>query len=189
LAFQIFTILAGLVVGWFRKGSLWAITAVNLKWIWLLPVAYVLQHVSIRYLNGPSYELALVASYVALLVFCGFNYRIPGVLWAMAGTVANFLVMVCNGLRMPAYIPAVEKMAPQLVPLLMKGQYGKSVAMSTDTHLNFLGDIFYFQIPPQSLVSVGDILIAIGLIIFLQYAMRTERRVQSSGDRTSEVDQ
>ncbi|WP_029421653.1 DUF5317 domain-containing protein [Alicyclobacillus macrosporangiidus] len=187
MAFQVLPILAGLIVGWARKGSLWAIPRINLKLVWVLPISYLIQVVSIHDLNGISYQITLVVSYIGLLIFCGVNYRVPGVLWAMGGTAANFVVMLCNGLRMPAYIPAVEKMAPQLVPLLIRGQYGKSIAMSDSTHLNFLGDIFYFKIPPQSLVSVGDILIAIGLVLFLQDAMRVERRVSSSGKHTSEM--
>lgn len=76
---------------------------------------------------------------------------------------------------MPAYVPAVKAMAPNILPLVVKGEYGKSIAMSSTTHLNFLGDIFYFQIQPASLISVGDIIFAIGLVVLIQHAMRLKR--------------
>jgi hypothetical protein len=175
LAFQVLVILTGLVVGWGRKGSLWSITQIRLKMIWLLPISYILQHFSIAYLNGAMYEVVIVFSYVSLLFFCAGNLKVPGLLWTFAGTAANFVVMSVNGLRMPAYKDAVEHMAPKLIPLLIKGDYSKSVLMSSNTHLNFLGDIFSFEIRPESLISIGDILFAIGLVILIQYAMRLER--------------
>lgn len=172
LAFQVFVILAGLAVGWIRKGSLWAVTNIRLRAIWLLPISYILQHVSIDYLTGITYEVTIVFSYVSLLIFCLQNIRVPGLLWAFGGTAANFLAMLSNGLRMPAYLPAVQHMAPTMIPRLMRGEYGKSIAMTAHTHFNFLGDIFSFEIKPASLISVGDILFAIGLVILIQYGMR-----------------
>ncbi|MCL6516715.1 DUF5317 domain-containing protein [Alicyclobacillus sp.] len=190
MLFQLLTLLGGLIVGWARKGSLWSIVSVRLKLLWLLPSAYFVQQLSIHYLTGTAYELLLVSSYIALITFCAFNIRTPGVAWALGGTIANFAVLVVNGLKMPAYIPAVERFAPNLVPRLLSGTYGKSVAMTDGTKLNFLGDIFDVHIPPfppHTLVSIGDILIAIGLIIFLQFAMRLDGRTSPSGGAQPET--
>jgi Family of unknown function (DUF5317) len=176
LAFQAMVILTGIIVGWIKKGSIWSIVHIRLKAIWFLPIAYILQHVSIAYLNGTMYELIIVFSYISVILFCLMNLKVPGLLWTFVGTVANFAVMMANGLRMPAYVPAVMRLSPRTVQFLLKGDYGKSVAMSGHTQLNFLGDIFSFEIQPASLISVGDILFAIGLVIFIQHAMRVERR-------------
>lgn len=167
-------ILTGLAVGWIRKGKILAMPFVKLKLIWLLFVAYALQHISIAWLHGTAYEVVLIVSYLSILGFCVVNWRVPGVIWNLAGTAANFLVMLVNGLRMPAYLPAARALDAALVPALIRGRYAKSVAMSTHTHLNFLGDIFSFAIKPASLISVGDILFAIGLVILIQHAMRSE---------------
>ncbi|GMA51292.1 hypothetical protein GCM10025857_26490 [Alicyclobacillus contaminans] len=180
MAFQVTVVLTGLLVGWIRKGSVWDITNIRIRLLWLLPIAYLLQHISIAYLDGVYYELSIVLSYLALMVFCAVNIRTPGIAWGLAGTASNFLAMVVNGLRMPAYVPAVEHMAPSYVPALMSGHYGKSVAMSSKTHLNFLGDIFSFQIHPVSLLSIGDILFAIGFVILIQHAMRSGRSANNS---------
>lgn len=175
MAFQAVVIIAGLVVGWARKGSIWAITEIRLRWLWMLPVAYVLQHVSISYLTGTVYEWAIILSYAALMVFCAINIRIPGLSWALLGTSLNFVVMLANHLRMPAYLPVVRSMDPRLIGPLLQGHYGKSIAMTTSTHLNFLGDIFYFQVQPASLISVGDIIFGIGLVVLIQHAMLLKR--------------
>ncbi|MCL6443299.1 MAG: DUF5317 domain-containing protein [Alicyclobacillus sp.] len=176
MAFQFLIIVIGLIAGWVRKGSVWNIPNIRIRLIWALPLAYILQHVAIRYLVGAPYVVGLLTSYLMLLVFCIWNYAVPGIKWALAGILSNLLVMSVNGLRMPAYIPAVKKILPWDVALLEKGMIGKSVAMSPHTHLNFLGDIFLFNIWPQSIISIGDILFAIGLAILLQSAMLSARR-------------
>jgi hypothetical protein len=84
--------------------------------------------------------------------------------------------MAANGLRMPAYIPAVRHFNPSVVPSLIRGEYGKSIAMGNNTHLNFLGDIFTFDIGYVTLISIGDVLFAIGLVIFIQHAMIYQSR-------------
>lgn len=175
MAFQALVIIAGLVAGWVRKGSIWAITEIRLKWIWVLPVAYVLQHISITYLNGIVYQVVLILSYLSLMLFCAVNVRTPGVVWTLVGTCLNFVVMLANHLRMPAYLPTVKAMDPAAVSLLLHGEYGKSIAMTAATHLNFLGDIFYFEVQPASLISIGDIVFSVGLVILIQYAMRLKR--------------
>ncbi|MBX5436951.1 MAG: DUF5317 domain-containing protein, partial [Alicyclobacillaceae bacterium] len=163
MAFQFLVILAGLVLGWVRGGSVWSITQVRLRYIWVLPAAYVLQHVSIHDLHGVLYQVVIVLSYLALLLFCAVNFRVPGITWAFAGTLANFVVMAVNHLRMPAYLEAVKRIDPSAVGPLQRGEMGKSIAMSAHTHLNFLGDIFPITIWPQSIISIGDIVFSIGL--------------------------
>ena len=166
-----YIILAGLVIGWIRKGSLWTITNIRLRLLWVLPVAYLLQHFSIDYMHGVAYEASILLSYIGLVIFGILNMSVPGVLWALMGTVSNFLVMAANGLRMPAYMPYVRQMNPQFAVLVQAGKIGKSMAMGSTTHLNFLGDIIPFRVWPQEMVSVGDILFGIGLAILIQYGM------------------
>ncbi|MDQ0191100.1 DUF5317 domain-containing protein [Alicyclobacillus cycloheptanicus] len=175
MAFEIGVILCGLIIGWVRKGSLWALTEIRLKWLWVLPISYLLQHISIAYFSGVPYEVAILLSYISLIAFCLVNLKVPGVAWTLLGTCLNFLVMAVNHLRMPAYLPVVRAMDPKIVQPLMHGEIGKSIAMTSATHLNFLGDIFYFEVQPASLISVGDIIFGIGLIILIQHAMRLKR--------------
>lgn len=172
MAFQILVLIAGLVIGWVKKGSIWNFSNLRVRVWWILPISYVLQHISIFYLTGKTYELIIIVSYLFMLLFCVVNINVPGIVWALGGTLSNFITMSFNGLRMPAYIPAIQSMAPQIVPQLEAGTYGKSIAMSNTTHLNFLGDIFGFNVHPVSLLSIGDILFSIGLMILIQYAMR-----------------
>ncbi|QSO48133.1 DUF5317 family protein [Alicyclobacillus mengziensis] len=178
MAFQVMIILGGLVVGWLKRGNLWNIGNLKLNIWWILPVAYVLQHISVAYLSGRAYEIVIVASYILMLTFGALNFKYPGIIWSFVGTLSNFVALLFNGLRMPAYVPAVKLMAPEILPQLEAGTYGKSIAMSSTTHLNFLGDIFGFNVYPPSLLSIGDLLFAIGLVVLIQHAMAGDGKGQ-----------
>lgn len=174
---QLLAIVTGLAVGWIKKGHLLAITNLKLRWLWVLPVSYVVQIVSINYLHENIYKWMLVISYILLLTFSLRNVSVPGISWTAAGTAANFLVMSSNNLRMPAYMPPIYQLSERMAVLLQKGEYGKSIAMGPNTHLNFLGDIFFLRLQPPTLVSIGDILFAIGIVMLLQHAMQVRKEV------------
>jgi hypothetical protein len=168
-------LLAGCLIGLLKHGSIWGLSSLKLKQIWMLLAAYVIQYVSIYLLKGLTYEVFIVISYLLLILFCLLNRMELGVKYALVGIISNFLVMAANQLRMPAYLPSVRKIDPKSVELLKEGLIGKSIAMTNNTHLKFLGDIFTVQIGRGSLISIGDILIGIGIIVLIQHAMCIER--------------
>lgn len=180
--FQLIAIIVGLTVGFWRRGTLWNLSKMTIRFVWLLPIGYVLQTYSITHLEGVQYQIVLVLSYMTILVFCISNLRQVGIPWTTIGTAANFLCMLCNGLRMPAYIPVIRSIAPNIVPLLKAGKIGKSIAMSSSTKLNFLGDIFTLRIHPVILISIGDILFAVGIAVFIQHAMLQKEEQAAYGE-------
>lgn len=169
-------IIAGVIVGWIRRGSLTQLALVRLRWLWVLPIAYILQYVSIYFLRGATYEVFIVVSYLGLIAFCAWNIRITGIPWALGGICSNFVVLAANHLRMPVYMDVVRRIAPDLVPKLETGEIGKSIAMGPSTHLNFLGDIFTIQLGVTSLVSIGDLLFSVGVFLFIVAAMGGRER-------------
>lgn len=89
------------------------------------------------------------------------------------GILLNVIVMLANHGRMPVDIEAATILSPEDVPALLAGEYGKHIALSDNTHLNFLGDIFFLQAPyPRPIiVSLGDLVLSIGVIIFIYKVM------------------
>jgi len=179
LPIQLLVVLLGVVIGWISKGKIASIVSVKLKRLWMLPVSYLFQYLSIHIFKGTVYELFLVFSYVILLYFCFENRKIQGLWLTFWGTFLNFVVLAANGLRMPAYLPPIQRLAPSIIPALIHGDIGKSIAMSSHTLLNPLGDIFFLNLYPPTLISIGDIIFSIGLIIFIRHAMLLERQEQS----------
>ncbi len=178
----ILPLLIGCVIGLVRGGSISNLAFLKLKRLWILPVAYAVQYTSIYYLRGLEYEFLILLSYLMLILFCLLNQLVAGVKIAAVGIFLNFLVMVTNHFRMPAYLPSVMRIDPKAALLLKQGLIGKSIAMSGSTHLNFLGDIFSVHIGRGSLISIGDILFSIGIAVLIQHAMRTEGTYTSNDD-------
>lgn len=171
MAFEGLSVICGLVIGLFKKGSFASLSTIRLKVLWLVVVSYVLQFASIHVANHEFYGILMILSYSTLIVFCAMNISQPGIWMACVGTALNFLEMSTNGLRMPAYLPAVRSVSGSLATELLSGNYGKSVVMTKSTFLPFLGDIIPIHIYPQSVVSIGDCLFSIGIIVFIVYSM------------------
>ena len=113
------------------------------------------------------------ASYVLLLAFIVLNRWRVGFLVIGAGTLLNFLAIVTNGGLMPISPANMERagFGDELAEL----ELGDAVPVSknvlleeSDTHLQWLTDRFVWDSPgPFSVVSIGDVIIAVGLLVVL----------------------
>ena len=177
----------GLVVGASKLNSLAAkMAAVKIKLGWVIILAVLLQRMPFG-LSAPSSfvelkKALLVLSYVLLLWALSRNLH----LWCMRilalGTVLNFAAIVVNGGLMPV---SPEARLQAGMTAIVESGFGKVLPEGTgvllpveQTNLWFLSDII-----PISLVggvfSPGDVLIGIGLLIFVLEATggRDSRRV------------
>lgn len=161
-------ILASLIMGGQFKG----LVSISLKHPWLIVVSFLIQFSSIYFLPS-QLLLAVIISNVGLLLFCYANIDVAGFKYMLIGIFLNLIVMVVNGGRMPVDVESAKIMSPEDVPALLAGEYGKHVAISENTHLNFLGDIFFLQYPyPRPIIiSLGDIVFSLGVILFLYFVM------------------
>lgn len=163
-------VLAGLAVG----GRLANLARLQFHWPWLVPLAVIAREVIlITPLN--RVEGAQYLYLVALLALVGWTVwnldRVPVVWIVTAGAVLNVIVIGVNSGRMPV--------APQLAgPLAGRGVIGQYVLMSSSTQLNALGD-WIPMLGAPSAVSIGDLLIAVGLALSLFIATATPARIVS----------
>lgn len=89
------------------------------------------------------------------------------------GLVLNGICLLVNG-RMPFWLPAARA-AGLPERLLHENSHVKNVAAGSHTHLLYLGDII--PVPGLAKVlSIGDVLIAAGVIILIVTGMRLARR-------------
>lgn len=170
----------GIVIGYLRGGRLSRLAQIELRGAWLILLALLIQLLIfpiwgrvplIRF--GTQYFHLI--SYGLLLVFVILNWREWGILAMGLGMASNVLVIAANGgymptspelLRAAGLIEAAEK-------LKQMGTYANNVLIGPKTHLSLLGDIFYVPawVPFANVFSVGDALLALGLIVFLQAKM------------------
>jgi hypothetical protein len=149
----------------------------NISKSWLIIVGFVIQFSSIYFFPDYLY-IAIIISNIALLLFSYFNLKQEGFKYIMFGILLNVVVMAANGGRMPVDPVSAQILSPADYPALAAGQYGKHLLISAGTHLNFLGDIFFLSkpYPRPIIISLGDILLTIGVIMFIYRNMVSKER-------------
>jgi hypothetical protein len=181
--------LLGLLVGLLRGGSIANLAQLKLRGTWLILVALLIQLALFptglfEPLIQSYQEYWHLASYACLLGFAGLNWR-EKAMWPMTlGLLLNFLAIAVNQGHMPVSLDAVEASGAHktLQALRETGIHGNVMRMCAQpelencraTYLNFLGDIFYLPkwIPMSRPFSLGDLLLGLGLLYFLQLKMR-----------------
>ena len=118
----------------------------------------------VRELGPPIYMLSTAVVIVSVLL----NLRIPGMALVALGAISNLVAIVLNGGYMPAdagAMAALGKTAPTT--------YSNS-AIVAEPVLKPLTDIFALPtwLPFHNVFSVGDVLIAVGVVVVIVAAMR-----------------
>ena len=174
------TILLALIVGAFLGGRFPRLAELKLKWPILLAVA-----LALRLGVGLIGELNLtspiplgwtyLAAYGLIVVWLWFNWRVPGLQVAAVGIGANLLAVLLNGGQMPIWAAAFES-AGFTEAQLANDRF--HVILRSDTIAEFvargglLGDVVPLPIPViRDVVSLGDLLLALGIFWAIVYAM------------------
>jgi hypothetical protein len=103
----------------------------------------------------------LVAAYPVAAVFLAANWRLPGIRLVALGAAMNLVGITVNGGVMPA---SPSALAGAGLPVNQPGFQNSAVL--ADPQLAFLGDVFFIPAswPLSNVFSVGDVLIALGLV-------------------------
>jgi hypothetical protein len=122
--------------------------------------------------------LAIVSSYVGLLVFLYLNRILPGVKIILLGTVFNFAVILANGGYMPVSQEALRAAGHEdLIVTRGERHYvlgSKDIVLDrSQTELEALSDILVIpeEVPLSGSFSIGDIVIAFGAFVLLNNAL------------------
>jgi hypothetical protein len=146
----------------------------RLRWrhTWLVWLALADQVLVISVLpesHGLS-EAAHLGSYVLAGLFVLLNHRSAGTLVVGAGGLLNLTAIAANGGVMPASPEALKASGWHPSP----GHFANS-AVVPHPRLGFLGDVFATPpwLPVHSVFSVGDVVIVVGVALFLRETCRT----------------
>jgi hypothetical protein len=180
------SIIVGLFISLILGGSFQGLLTISLKHPWLIALSFFIQFGAI-YIFQDQLLQAVIISNLCLLIFCYLNMKVTGFKYMATGIFLNLVVMIVNKGRMPVDVNAAKILSPDDVPALLAGEYGKHIALSENTHLNFLGDIFFLQnpYPRPIIISLGDIVLSLGVILFLYSVMingkKKSKEVVASG--------
>jgi hypothetical protein len=171
----LWSIPAGLVAGFALGGHLRGLASLHFRWPWLALAGLLVQ---VGLFTEPGFAAAgglapavYVLSTAAVLVAVLRNLRLGGLPLVALGVAANLAAIVANGGRMPADPVALGTAG------LAAGGHTNSVVLA-DPALRPLTDVFAVPawVPLANVFSIGDVLIAIGVVVAIAVAMRASAR-------------
>jgi len=153
-------------------GRLGALVEVRLRHVWAIFAALGLEIAAMELPGLPEGLRAalLVAAYLVGAVFLAANWRLPGMPLVALGAALNLLAISVNGGVMPASPSALAETG---LPVHEPGFQNSTVLVQP--RLAFLGDVFFIPAswPLSNVFSVGDILIALGIVWALHRICRS----------------
>jgi hypothetical protein len=164
----------GLAVGWLLGGRLDGLATVHLR---LVPVAFAALLTQLVLFSPISDAVPseagrwiYVLSTAAVLVVVLANLRLAGAALIALGAAANLAAIVANGGAMPADPAALAAAG------IVLDQPANSIVVSSPA-LAPLTDVFALPraLPFANVFSVGDVLIALGVVVAIAVAMRNGR--------------
>ena len=172
-----------------RGGSLLAFGQVRFRFGFVLLLALVLKIAVYSTLGAqllgtsPWGRIGQVVVSLALLAVIMANRDLPGFWIIGLGILLNFLVILANGGSMPVSIAGAQRLGYPTDPTLFHQQYGVAVVLQSEgVRLGFLGDVIVLpSFLPAKVISIGDLILAIGAFIFCQQVMVGHTTAQSSG--------
>ncbi len=113
-----------------------------------------------------------ILSYLMILGFFVVNIRVPAFWLVGFGLLANISVIFANGGRMPVSADAWRASGGDLSEFAPSGFADNNVLAGPGTHLRWLSDVFAVppQIPLATVLSIGDLLIVVGMVAFVYRA-------------------
>jgi hypothetical protein len=177
---------AGLVLALAQGKSLLDLQAPGLRGGGLVLVSVAIQLFVIYFqlpaVLEPARGAAVLVAYCLLLPFVWWNRRRTGMWLLGIGLVANLLVIAANGGHMPVtYEALVAAGRENLASSAASGtlvRFSKDVVLTpAETRLWILSDIVVIPrpFPIPSVCSLGDVLIALGIVRFIPGALGARR--------------
>lgn len=138
------------------KRRIYHLHETNIRLIYLLPLPFILQFLPIE-----NRSLVMVISYLILFFLLAINWNLKGFKFILFGSVLNFIAIILNNGKMPVYGPLA--IAMNLKPSI------KHVLFEKFDPILLIGDIIPAYTPwgRKFLISVGDVFVYIGLIVFM----------------------
>jgi Family of unknown function (DUF5317) len=173
--FILYAIPLGLVVGFLLGGRLAGLGNIRFRWAGLAALGFGAQVVlfsdpvtaRVGDLGPPLYVASTALVFIAVLR----NLAIRGMVLVAAGAGANLAAIVANGGYMPASPTAAAEFGRRASEVYSNSAIIESPALAPLTDVIPLPQ----WLPFTNIVSIGDILIALGIVVVIAAAMRAGR--------------
>ena len=177
-------IVLAFVLGFAFGGRLSGFEGVRVRWWGLAVAGLAVQFVPLPEGAGGTdlvvRTIVLALSYSALVLFAFVNVRMQGMVPILAGLALNMAVISANG-GMPVSAQALRDSGQlDVLEQLQRAGADKHHVETADDVLTPLGDVIAVPSPVAQAISIGDVLVYVGLIWFVVAAMRGRNRWTSS---------
>jgi hypothetical protein len=179
--FILYAVVIGLLLGLAFGGRLANLASVQFRWPWLAIAGFAVQvalfSAQIRDGVGSLGPPIYVASTGAVLIAVLRNVRVPGLALVALGAASNLAAIVANGGLMPTTPEALAGAGIGIAP-----GFTNSTILE-NPGLQPLTDIYALPawIPFANVFSIGDVLIALGVVVVLVMGMRTAPAAAGEG--------
>lgn len=161
------SVILSIVVGYIRGGKLSHFENLTIKLWYFISVAFLVQIIALRmpHINDSIFYILHMLSYVIIVYICILNRKILSIVVMGLGTLLNMIVIGANAGQMPVKVPDNI-----IDPIFDRGHS----LMTQASHIPILGDIFLIEFPfiGGGMFSIGDVVLAIGAFLFIQYVMK-----------------
>jgi Family of unknown function (DUF5317) len=150
-----------------RGGSLESLAATQVRWLWLVWAALIVQLglllIEPSWLTDEGALWVLLATNLAIVIFMLLNRKLPGMALAAAGLLLNVMVISANG-AMPVSERVLDSGEVSESDLDSAGL--KHERMTEETTLPWLGDVIVIPVV-REVWSAGDVVLAAGIGYFV----------------------
>ncbi|MDF2677578.1 MAG: hypothetical protein K0Q97_1903 [Bacillota bacterium] len=180
-------IILGIIIGLIRHGRVARLTTIDFNFnifIYISAVLYfviLIMNLGLFDYNSNLYSLFLTASYVMLVVFLILNISIRFMFIPLIGLISNLICFFANNFKFPISTDAALKIyGAEIVELLNKGNV-KFFIPAENASLSSLGNVI--NLVNYIVVSPGDIIIFIGIVLIVQ-SIVSDRRMKNKSKIT-----
>lgn len=167
------SVILGLVAGWLKKGRF--INLTSLRLLWLPVLSFAITPIVSYFPDIPSFPKAalIVFSYSCIFVFIYANRRFKlGSGFLGLGSLCNFVVIASNGFRMPVSESALTYYSGMTAEAVLERNADYFIAVGGNAKLLILGDVICIPLPViGGFISMGDIILSIGMFLLIFFSM------------------
>lgn len=172
-------VLIGLLLGYIRRGRLGNISFIKIRGWFLIPIAFLIQVMPIflykmGYNTSPvKYTYIISMAMVIIVVLLNFDKKSS--FFILLGVVLNIIPVVMNDFKMPIYFEGLRLAGlDNLINAINDGTVINYIALEdVENWTKHLGKFIVFPkpYPLAKVVSIGDLILSLGIILFIQGEM------------------
>lgn len=167
-------LILSIILGYILKGSLKNLENIDIKNLYLIFAAFIIEFIIVMCIGKGilvrgtfTYVLDLIM-YILLGIFTYNNRKNPFILLMGVGFLLNAVPIFLNGGAMPVS-PEGIKIAGLPQDITKEGLYR---LIDENTRMWFLGDVFPLTFLRNFVISIGDIIAALGMMLFIISGMK-----------------